>query len=238
VTQHFRPARLMLTRLSLGAGPPKRASDRVELASRMLCALVLVLALPVALTVGTVVHADVADRGHAEAATRHEEVAVLLDDAASAGRRDTGSLTVATPGRWYALDGSAHEGMVGAPRDAADGDEVTIWLDADGDQTDRPLQTFDVLTAGLFVGVLVFLVLALAAAAGHLGVCHVLGRHRARQWEREWRSVEPLWAGRRGAREAASPLLDSRVAGVALGRKAQQDGCRPWTRITSRPAAT
>jgi hypothetical protein len=55
----------------------------------------------------------------------------------------------------------------------------------------------DVVTAGLLAGVFTFLGLAALAALAHLGVRRALERHRARQWEREWRSVEPQWAGMR-----------------------------------------
>jgi hypothetical protein len=197
MTEQIGSVRRALRRLSLGAGPLKRGSDRVELLSRLVCAVVLVLALPVALTVGAVVHADAEQQAGRETATRHQQVAVLLDHAASPGGADTGALRVATPGTWRAPDGTAHRGMVRAPHDALAGDQVMIWLDPDGALAGRPLRTADVVTAGLLAGVFTFLGLAALAALAHLGVRRELGRHRARQWEREWQSVEPQWAGMR-----------------------------------------
>jgi hypothetical protein len=144
------PVRRTLRRLGVGSGPLTRGSDRVEVASRVLSVLVLILAL-----------------------------------------------TVATPGTWRAPDGTAHEGMVRAPHGAASGDHVTIWVDEAGDQTERPLETVDVVTGGLLAGVFTFLGIAGLTAAGHAGVRRALEGHRARQWEREWRSVEPQWAERR-----------------------------------------
>jgi hypothetical protein len=184
-------------RFSLGSGPLKRGSDRVELVSRLGCVLALVLALPVALTVGSVVHADVAQQAAEELATRHQQTAVLIDDAAGHRTAGSGSLRVAVPGRWHAPDGTAHEGLVRAPHDALAGDQVTIWVDGGGALTGRPRQTVDVVTEGLLAGLGTFLGVAALAALAHLAVRRALARHRARQWEREWRLVEPQWAGRR-----------------------------------------
>jgi hypothetical protein len=190
-------ARRTFRRLSLGAGPLKRGSDRVELVSRLACVLALVLALPVALTVGSVVHADVAQQAGEEMATRHQQTAVLLDDASGHGGPGTDGLTVAAPGTWRAPDGTAHEGLVRAPHDALAGDQVTIWVDEGGALTGRPRETVDVVTAGLLAGLGTILGVAALAGSVHVGVCRALARHRARQWEREWRLVEPQWAGRR-----------------------------------------
>lgn len=191
------PVRRTLRRLGVGSGPLTRGSDRVEVASRVLSVLVLILALPTALTVGAFISADTGVQAQDQAATRHRQVAVLLADAADADRGDIGTLTVATPGTWRAPDGTAHEGMVRAPHGAASGDHVTIWVDEAGDQTERPLETVDVVTGGLLAGVFTFLGIAGLTAAGHVGVRRALEGHRARQWEREWRSVEPQWAERR-----------------------------------------
>jgi hypothetical protein len=189
--------RALLRRISLGSGPLKRGSDRLEVASRLMCLLVLALALPVALTVGAVVHDGAAQQAARETATRHQQTAVLLDDAAGHRTPGSGSLRVATPGRWQAPDGTAHEGMVRAPHEALAGDRVTIWVDGDGALTGRPRQTVDVVTAGLLAGLGTFLGAAALAALAHLAVRRALWRHAARQWEREWRLVEPQWAGRR-----------------------------------------
>jgi hypothetical protein len=189
--------RVVLRRIRLGSRPLQRASDRLEVVSRLMCLLVLVLALPVALTVGAVVQDGVAQQAARETATRHQQTAVLLDDAADHRTAGSGSLRVATPGRWQAPDGTAHEGLVRAPHEALAGDQVTIWVDGDGALTGRPRQTVDVVTTGLLAGLGTFLGVAALAALAHLVVGRALWRHRARQWEREWRLVEPQWAGRR-----------------------------------------
>ncbi|MCZ2860627.1 Rv1733c family protein [Blastococcus sp. VKM Ac-2987] len=190
------PARRALSRATLGSGPLKRGSDRVELASRLLCALVVVLAFPVALLVGTVVGMDTAAQARAQAASRTEVTAVLLVDAPDAGRGEIATLSVATPATWRAPDGTRREGTVRALRTAAAGDPVDIWVDPSGTSVDRPLGTSDVVLAALFTGFTTLLVMVGAAVGGHLVVCRLLWRHRSRRWEQEWRAVEPLWAGR------------------------------------------
>jgi hypothetical protein len=190
------PARRALSRATLGSGPLKRRSDRVELASRLLCALVVVLALPVALLMGTVVGADTAAQARAQAAGRTEVTAVLLGDAPDAERGESATLSVATPASWPAPDGSIREGTVRALRTAAAGDPVAIWVDAAGTPVTRPLGTSDVVLAALFTGLVTLLVLVGAAFGGHLTVCRLLWRRRSRRWEQEWRAVEPQWTGR------------------------------------------
>jgi hypothetical protein len=196
MTDQISRTRRTLRRFCLGSGPLKRASDHAELASRVLLVLVLLLALPVALTVGAVVYAGAEQRAAQETATRHPQVAVLLADAVSSGWVETSTLTVPTPATWRTADGTAHQGEVRAPRDAVAGDHVRIWVDGAGALADRPLQTGGVVIESLFAGVCTFLGLAVVAAGGHLAVCRALWRSRSRQWEREWRTVEPQWAGR------------------------------------------
>jgi hypothetical protein len=188
--------RRVLRRISLGTGPLKRGSDRVEFASRLLCAVVLLLACPVALTVGVVTGADAAQVAQQQASARHQQVAVLLEVAPGIGRTETGTPSVRVRATWSAPDGGRRIGVVWALRTAPAGARVRIWVDTHGELTDRPLDTAGVVTTGLLGGLLTFLGLAAIALAGHLAACRALWHQRTRQWEREWRYVEPLWTGR------------------------------------------
>jgi hypothetical protein len=191
------PGHRALNRATLGSGPLKRGSDRVELLSRLVCAVLLLLAVPVSLTAGTVVRDDAAQQAREQAATRQPVEAVTLVDAPGAGSTDTGTLTVSVPATWRGPDGRTEKGMVRAPRGSSAGDPVQIWVTASGEQTQRPLDAAGVVTAGLLAGVLSFLGLAALAGGGHLTLCRTLWAHRSRQWAREWRRVEPRWSGRR-----------------------------------------
>lgn len=185
-----------LRRARLGSGPLTRRSDRVELASRLLAAVVLLLALPIALAVGTAVGADAAAHAREQAAVLHQQQARLLNTAPDTA---SGSRALAVPewATWSAPDGTVREGVVRAPRDAQAGDTVEIWVDRDGQQAHAPLDAADVGTVAVVVGVASLLGLTATAIGGHLLVCRVLWQRRARQWEQQWRAVEPLWSGRR-----------------------------------------
>jgi hypothetical protein len=185
-----------LRRVTLGSGPLARGSDRLELLSRLACVLVLLIAVPVALTAGTVAADDAAQQARQQAATGQQVDAVLLDDSAWVGVDEPGALTVAVPARWQGPDGSVHEGLARVPRGSSAGDVVPIWVEASGEQTDRPLDTAGVVAAGLSAGLLTFLALGALAGGWHLGLCGVLEAHRSRQWAREWRRLEPRWSGR------------------------------------------
>ncbi|MEU2348483.1 hypothetical protein [Modestobacter sp. NPDC049651] len=188
--------RRLLRRAVLGRGPLKRGSDRLELASRVLLAAVLLLAVPVALAVGTVAHAAAQRVAAVQAADRSQQVAVLVDDAPPATLGTTGDRHP-TQARWTAPDGTARSGTVPARPGMRAGDEVTVWLDADGGRVPAPMSADDVFWQAFSQGVLVFLGTAGTAGLLHLGVCRALWRQRSRRWEREWADVEPEWAGRR-----------------------------------------
>ncbi|MCZ2839146.1 Rv1733c family protein [Modestobacter sp. VKM Ac-2985] len=178
------------------SGPLVRPSDRIESASRFLAAVVLLLALPVALAVGTAFGAETAARAREQAAVLHQQEARLLEDAPRTASRSE-VLTVPLPATWAAPDGTAREGVVLAPRDARAGDVVGIWTDRDGLQAHAPLGATDVGTVAAITGLFTLLGVALTAVGGHLLVCRSLWRRSAREWEEEWRTVEPRWSGRR-----------------------------------------
>ncbi|GAA4733851.1 hypothetical protein GCM10023328_11730 [Modestobacter marinus] len=188
-------ARRALRRAALGSGPLKRRSDRIELASRLLTAVALVLAVPVALVVGIAVGADTAALARERAAAASQQEAVLLADAA--GPDGSGMFTAPVRATWPAPDGSVREGLVHAPSDARAGDRVEIWVDRDGQRTRPPMDVADVGAVAVVSGLVTLLVVAATATGGHLLVCRVLWLRRAREWEEQWCAVEPLWSGRR-----------------------------------------
>src|SRR4051812_10786423 len=183
-------------RLFRSPGPLRRAGDRVEVASRLLCALVVLLAVPVALPAATVAGTSARQRADDEAATRTAVPAVLLADAVAATGAEAAAGSVRTPASWHAPDGSRREGPVPATAGASAGQTVTIWVDGDGDRARPPLDTAGVVSAAVSAGMMAFLVLAALALSGHLLVCRALERHRSRQWDRAWAAVEPRWSGR------------------------------------------
>ena len=188
-----RPGRSRRRRFTLGSGPLKRTSDRVEFASRVLLLLALLSAVPVGLAVGAAAWTAVHATADAQAATRSEVTATLLFDAPEP---EPGSDTARTTAVWTAPEGGTRSARIDAPAGARAGEEVGIWVDRSGDLTPAPLDEAQVAGQAVVIGVLAGLGLLLAALTGHLLVTWALDRRRDRQWATGWLAVEPLWVSR------------------------------------------
>jgi hypothetical protein len=185
--------RTLRRRFTLGSGPLKRTSDRVEFVSRVVLALALLLAVPLGLLAGAMAHTAVAALEQQQAATRTAATATLLADAAD-GR--PGDLSVPTSALWTAPDGAGRTGHVDAEPGARAGSTVDIWVDQAGRLTERPLTDGEVTGQAVVIGVLVGLGAVIAGMTSHLVALWLLERRRFRRWERGWASVEPLWVSR------------------------------------------
>ncbi|MGY1708800.1 hypothetical protein ACI8AC_04750 [Geodermatophilus sp. SYSU D00758] len=187
--------RRAVRRLTLGSGPLKRGSDRVEVLSRLVLAVVLLLAAPVALTVATTTATDLRATAEQEAATRTRVLAELVEDAAS--RPDTGTGTsTRTEASWTAPDGARREGEVLARPGMDAGEPVAVWIDRDGALTRAPLSDGDRVAAAALAGAGVFVLVVGTAGGAHGLVTWALHRHRDHQWAAGWAAVEPRWSGR------------------------------------------
>jgi hypothetical protein len=187
------PARTLRRRFTLGSGPLKRASDRVEFASRVVLALALLLAVPLGLLAGAVAHTAVAALEQQQTATRIAATATLVADADD---ESSGIVSVPTSAVWTGPDGAARSGHVDAEPGARAGSTVDIWVDEAGRLTERPLTDGEVTGQAVVIGVLVGLGALIAGMSSHLVVVWLLERRRFRRWERGWASVEPLWVSR------------------------------------------
>jgi len=186
--------RFLLRRFTLGSGPLKRRSDRVEFLSRLLLVLALLVAAPLGLATGTAAAAGKRATAEAEALTRTEVQAVLLADAPVSERPL--HQQVEAPAAWTGPHGAQHTGTVHAPSGAHAGTAVPIWVDRSGAVTGPPVTDAKVAGQGVVVGILTFLVTCVAAITAHLLVMWRLARRRARQWAAGWALVEPLWVMR------------------------------------------
>ncbi len=189
------PGRRALRCLMPGRNPLARTSDRLEAVSWVAVAIALLLAVPIALAVSTVVRVDLVSQAHEQAATRHQEDAVLLADAAAEEDRYPGVRSVRAPAVWTGPGGTVR-GEVPAPVDARAGESVLIWVDEAGRQVQRPIDRAVVVGNALIAGILTFLLLAAVVVTAQVALGRLLERHRARQWAAEWAAVEPRWAGR------------------------------------------
>ena len=105
--------------------------------------------------------------------------------------------TVWAAARWTAPDGTAHSGQVLVPAGAPRGTAAYIWINAAGAITDPPAG-YEGIMADVAVTVMVsgILLVLLVLGAEALAV-RSLDRRRFRDWDAEWRAIEPRWTGHR-----------------------------------------
>jgi hypothetical protein len=80
VPQNRPTAGHLLRRFTLGSGPLKRGSDRLELLARVLLVCSLLTATSISLAVATATHTQARAQAVAQAADRHRVTARLLED--------------------------------------------------------------------------------------------------------------------------------------------------------------
>jgi len=187
----------MLRRFMSGSGPLKRASDRLEVLTRVLLVCSVLAAVPIALTVASETHVQAGREAVAEASSRHQSDATLLEDAPWVGGGSEGGVAEAGANAvWTGPDGVDRTGEIIAPAGAKAGSTVSVWLDAQGERTSQPLTGGDVMARSVGVAVVTFLGLSLLAVAVQLSFRMALDRGRIRRWAREWAAVEPGWTHR------------------------------------------
>jgi hypothetical protein len=181
-----------LRRFTLGSGPLKRTSDRLQFLSRLVLLLAVLVVVPLSAVVGSSVSGHLHAVARQQAAVRTSVPATLLFDAT--GDRATTPTTAA----WAGADGVPRTGAVPAPAGARAGSVVRVWVDTAGTLTTAPLGDGDIAADTIAA-----VVLGPGSALALLGLAHVvlvtvLDRRRARRWAEGWAAVEPLWtAGRR-----------------------------------------
>ncbi|MFI7680440.1 hypothetical protein [Actinophytocola sp. NPDC049390] len=179
-----------------GGNPLARGVDRAEGTAVILFILLALVLVPVLLTLGSETYSNLAERGERQAATRHETVAVLTENApvASVGAQGDGvRMTPKVAAHWQLPDGTFRTGLVDAETGMKAGAEVPVWLDRSGRAVDPPVSSADAVVGGVLVAVSGWLVVAGLCALFCRGVHHALDRRRYRAWETEWARVEPEW---------------------------------------------
>jgi len=185
-----------IRRVTLGSGPLKRTSDRLECLSRILLAAVMLTAVPIALAVATGSYTQGRSEVTAQAAERQQVPAELLEDASAPA---DASGAVPRDGRasavWTGPSGAEHTDEVSTPLGARAGSTVSVWIDQNGDRTTRPLSTSAVVGRAVGFALMIQLAISMGAYVAHRGVRRLLDRGRSRQWAAEWAVVEPKWSG-------------------------------------------
>ncbi|MGY1679947.1 Rv1733c family protein [Geodermatophilus sp. SYSU D01176] len=190
------PAWRRVRAFTLGRGPLKRSSDRLQFAARLVLVLLVLVSVPVALTAGTVVHEQLQSMAERQAAERIRVTAVALEDARPVPEARSGGGRPETAVRWAAPDGSPGEGRVWAPAGTRAGDTVDAWTTADGRPAATPLTTLQVMRSTIVLVGLGWAGSALAVGTAYAVLCWALDRQRDRRWTREWAAIEPTWSRR------------------------------------------
>jgi hypothetical protein len=194
VTGDRRTGGHLLRRLTVGSGPLKRGSDRLELLARVLLVCSLVTAIPVALAVGTATHTRAQAVADAQAAERHRVPAILLQvDPPASGEALASANRAQGTAVWTDPAGNERRGTVSVPAEALAGIHVDVWIDRDGDRTPPPLSDSDIIGRAVSEGSATFFGLAVVAIGAYLAVRLLLDRSRSRRWAAEWAAVEPVW---------------------------------------------
>ena len=182
---------------TLGSGPLKRRSDRLQLLGRIVVVLAVVTAPGLAVAAATATTAHLESVAAAEAADRHASRALLLQDAPARNRQEQAEYppvpTVPTPGQWITPDGAVHEGLVRVPPGTRAGTSVPVWVASDGELTGAPLRREGIEGSAMAVGALVVAGVPVAVWTLYFFLCFALDARRERDWEKGWAAVEPVW---------------------------------------------
>jgi hypothetical protein len=194
---HDRPATGQgIRRFTLGSGPLKRTSDRLEVLARVVLAGVLLSAVAIALAVATASYTEARSEADAQAAERQQVNAELVDDASVSQQDAEGVPNVwGATATWTGPDGVLHTDVIPVDVRAKAGSTHTIWIDRDGERTTRPLSDEDVSGQTVGIAVLTYLCISSAAIGAFLLLRRQLDRSRFRRWAAEWAVVEPTWTG-------------------------------------------
>ena len=182
--------------LRLGDGALTRGSDRVELAFRLLLLLALLAAAPIAILQGIATYGD--DGGISpQQAHDHQPVRAVVVTVPPSADLLPPDAVVQAPVTWTAPDGTPASATVAVMATTHAHDRITVWVSADGRLTGPPEERQPSLRHAAWAGTLTGLTVPLAAWA-LLGLAHLtLDARRSRQWQSEWRAVEPVWASRK-----------------------------------------
>jgi hypothetical protein len=177
----------------IGRNPLTRGIDRLQGGVAVLSVLAGLVLVPIMLTVGSLTYDYMADKGAEEASARYETVATLTEDAPMSAYGGTSVGSPRVNAEWRTRAGTTGSGGVSADNGMKAGDEVTVWLDEDGQPVDAPVSESAAVAAGVLAAASGWL-----AAGGLLALAFsvlrwVLDRHRYRAWQREWARVEPEW---------------------------------------------
>ncbi len=182
-----------LRRFTLGSGPLKRTSDRLQQLGRILLVCVLLIGVAVALAVATAAYTQGVATAAAQAAARHQVMAELTEDA-QAVESSTVSASTSASVTWRDPAGEPHRAVLSVPAGAEAGSTLLVWVDGAGDRTTRPISRGDAVYAAIGYGLVTYLAITAVALVAYRLFRGSLDRGRSRRWATEWAAVEPVWS--------------------------------------------
>lgn len=177
----------------LGRSQLVRTWDRVETATLVVIALVVLVSTPFIGLLGSTVYDQQRAQAAEQSATRHETTATLIAGAipeTSSPRAISIGGTSPVPAVWTLPDGSEKTGPVPADRGATAGTKVTVWLDQTGSVVGAPITSGDAAMNAITVAMLAWLGL-LAIGSGAFSLARwALDRRRFANWDGEWERID------------------------------------------------
>jgi hypothetical protein len=187
----------LLRRFTLGCGPLKRVSDRVECLARVLVVCGVLAAVVTALIVGTSTHTQARAQAIAQAADRHPVLARLVEDAPERIREPwRGTDLELAEAVWTDAAGRPRRVYVAVAAGIEAGERVAIWVDRAGDRTTAPMSAGAVVNLAVGQGIGAGVLLSVIAFSAYGSVRLLLDRSRFRRWAADWAVIEPEWTGR------------------------------------------
>ena len=179
-------------------GSFRRRTDRVEDALAWLLTASAMIVLIGAVTIGVGDYTQSMERSRSDPSDQVQAEAVLLVDAWDRVTDEGSAAPFArVPARWTDSVGRPHEDEVLAHSHSRAGDQVSIWLDRNGDLTSPPGSSLRAALDGMVIGILVLGLGCSPIAAAWIGLRRIIFNHNTRAWEREWARIGPEWTGQR-----------------------------------------
>lgn len=181
---------------ALGFHPLVRAVDRLEALAVLGVLVAALVAIPVAVSAGTVVHDAGVRTAEQQAQSRHSVQALVVSGVGAPTELDTPAYVRA---QWRDGTQMRTESVV-SPATIRPGDHLTVWLDESGKVVAAPLRADDAALTATVAAVSFWISIVMCGAlVAHL-IRRGLDRSRHRAWDRELLLLahnDDGWANRR-----------------------------------------